>query len=94
MALREAAIAGAGMAVQPEWLVGDALDAKKLVRLLPAWSIPSVAAHVVFPTGRLPRRVRAFVDYAVAQLPLLIEELTHPTFRSTEWPVPHDHPRK
>jgi len=82
MALREAAIAGAGVAVQPEWLVGEALDAQKLVRVLPAWSIPTVAVHVVFPTGRLPRRVRAFVDYAAAQLPLLITELTHPNLRT------------
>ncbi|HTD64912.1 MAG TPA: hypothetical protein VK846_00070 [Candidatus Limnocylindria bacterium] len=32
--------------------------------------------NVVFPSGLLPARLRAFVDYAVVELPRLIESLT------------------
>lgn len=80
--LREAAIAGAGMTIQPEWLVGEALFRRQLVHLLPDWRLPSVDVQVAFATGRhLPGRVRAFVEFATAQIPRLIDELTHPSLR-------------
>jgi DNA-binding transcriptional LysR family regulator len=81
-ALREAAIAGAGMTVLPEWLIGEALHSRKLVPVLRDWLVPPVDIHVVFPSGGLPGRVRAFVDYALAHLPSLIQEL--PTIPSKE----------
>ncbi len=72
-ALREAAIAGSAMTVLPEWLLGDTLSSKKLVRVLPDWNISSAEVNVVFPASRhLPERVRAFVDFAIANLPQLI----------------------
>jgi len=72
-ALREAAIAGSAMTVLPEWLLGDTLSSKKLVRVLPDWSISSADVNVVFPASRhLPERVRVFVDFAIANLPQLI----------------------
>lgn len=72
-ALREAAIAGSAMTVLPEWLLGDTLSSKKLVRVLPDWSISSAEVNVVFPSSRhLPERVRAFVDFAVKNLPEMI----------------------
>jgi DNA-binding transcriptional LysR family regulator len=73
-ALREAAIAGAGITIEPEWLVGEALQKKQLVRLLPQWKLAPVDVHVVFPTGRPPTALRAFVDFAAAALPALFEE--------------------
>lgn len=74
-ALREAAIAGSAMTVLPEWLLGDTLSNKKLVRLLPDWSISSADVNVVFPSSRhLPERVRAFVDFAIVNLPQLVSE--------------------
>lgn len=79
-ALREAAIAGAGLTAQPEWLVGDALEAGDLVRILPGWQMPTVDAHVVFPASRhVPLRVRAFVDFAAAELPRLLREMISTT---------------
>ena len=72
-ALREAAIAGAGMSVLPLWLIGSALARGELVPVLPGWIIPPVAVHVVFPSGKLPGRVRALVDYATVELPRWIE---------------------
>lgn len=73
-ALREAAIAGAGMTVLPEWLIGEALHSRQLVPVLREWHVPPVDIHVVFPSGGLPGRVRSFVDYALAHLPRLIQE--------------------
>lgn len=75
-ALREAAIAGAGMTVLPEWLVREPLRAGKLKRVLPEWSIPPVDVHAVFPSGQLPRRLRSFIEFAVESLPELIEQLS------------------
>jgi DNA-binding transcriptional LysR family regulator len=72
-ALREAVIAGAGMAVLPEWLIGSALARGEVVPVLPGWTIPPVAVHVVFPSGKLPGRIRALVEYATVELPRLIE---------------------
>lgn len=73
--LREAAIAGAGLTIQPEWLVGNTLASGELIRVLPDWNIPTVDATVVFPASRhLPERVRAFVDFAVKNLPRLAAE--------------------
>jgi DNA-binding transcriptional LysR family regulator len=77
-ALREAAMAGAGMTVLPEWLVREPIRAGKLKRLLPDWSIPPVDVHVVFPSGQLPRRLRSFIDFAAESLPRLIEQLSIP----------------
>jgi DNA-binding transcriptional LysR family regulator len=81
-ALREAAILGAGVTVQPEWLVGDALANGSLVRLLPEWSLPTVESHVVFTTGRhLPLRVRTFVDFAALKIPELLDAMIHPALK-------------
>jgi DNA-binding transcriptional LysR family regulator len=72
-ALREAAIAGSALTVLPEWLLGDTLTTKKLMPVLPDWSISSADVNVVFPTSRhLPERVRAFVDFAVKNLPEMV----------------------
>jgi DNA-binding transcriptional LysR family regulator len=74
-ALREAAIAGAGIALQPEWLIGAALKEGRLVRVLPSWRPRPVELSVVFPTGRLPAGLRAFIDYASTHLPRLLADL-------------------
>lgn len=73
-ALREAAIAGAGATMEPEWLVGEDLREGRLVQLLPQWKLSPVDVHIVFPTRRLPTAVRTFVDFAVTRLPALFEE--------------------
>lgn len=87
-ALREAAIAGAGMTLQPEWLIGDALANGQLVQVLPEWKIPPVDVHVAFPAGRfLPGRLRAFVDFAGSEIPRMIDERVHPTLRRTVAPA-------
>ena len=65
--LREAAMAGIGVSVLPDWLVREDLVKGRLVRLLPQWNAPEFPVHVIYPSQRLlPARVHAFVDFAVA----------------------------
>lgn len=67
--LREAARAGLGVAVLPEWLIGEDLVSGRLQRVLPAWQARDLAASIVYPVQRrLPARVRAFVDHAAAYM--------------------------
>jgi DNA-binding transcriptional LysR family regulator len=62
-ALSTRAMALAGCAtVLPEFVVRADVEAGRLVRLLPKWSLPSSAVHAVFPASRYrPQKVRAFV---------------------------------
>lgn len=63
-ALHEAALAGAGIALQPTFIAGAAIRDGHLVRLLPKWEIPELAIHAVYPSARhLSPKVRAFVDH-------------------------------
>ena len=65
-----AALEGAGVVLARSLLVHDALVDGRLVRVLPAkWDMPSSKAHVVRWPAALgaDRRVRAFVDWLVAE---------------------------
>jgi DNA-binding transcriptional LysR family regulator len=68
--LRSAALAGLGIALLPETVVGGDLVEGRLERVLPAWTLPQGILHVVFPTrrGLLPA-VRAFIDFLAERLP-------------------------
>lgn len=61
LATRAMALAGCA-AVLPEFVVRGDVEAGRLVRLLPKWSLPSGAVNAVFPASRYrPQKVRAFV---------------------------------
>ena len=68
-ALREAALAGLGIALLPTWVVGPDIDRGALVRLLPEWTVqlaPGVepAIWAVYPPKRIVSpKVRVFVDF-------------------------------
>lgn len=65
-ALRDAAEAGLGIAQLPERVARSALQAGRLVRVLPEWRLPTVPVHAVFASARyLTPKVRAFIDLAV-----------------------------
>ncbi len=68
--LRDAVLAGLGVARLPESVVRADLKSGALVRVLPAWRSPQGIVHVVFPTrrGMLPA-VRALIDFLAERLP-------------------------
>lgn len=53
-AMREAVIAGIGIAKLPDFQVSDALRAGELVRLLDEFALPPAGVHLVYPTGATP----------------------------------------
>jgi DNA-binding transcriptional LysR family regulator len=66
--LREAAIGGMGIVVQPSFIVGDAIRAKKLVPLLTDYEASELPIYAVYPSRQhLSAKVRTFVDYLAAQ---------------------------
>jgi DNA-binding transcriptional LysR family regulator len=62
-ALRDLAVAGAGVAYLPDWLVAPDLESGALRRVLPEWSSTSIMAWAVYRAElRAAPRVRAFLD--------------------------------
>ncbi len=71
--LRQAALAGLGVAMLAHWLVRDDVAAGRLVPVLPAWEANpgpmDVALHALYqPNRRGSHKIRAFVDLLAAQL--------------------------
>ncbi|MBY4869510.1 LysR family transcriptional regulator [Burkholderia sp. Bp9017] len=66
IALRQAAVAGAGIVQLPTMMVSDELRRGELIRILPDWLPKSGIVHAVFPSrrGLLPS-VRALLDFLV-----------------------------
>jgi LysR family transcriptional regulator, regulator for bpeEF and oprC len=63
--LRQAAVAGHGIAVLPRFQAGPFVKAGALLELLIGWSRAPAPIHAVFPPSRyLAPKVRAFVDLA------------------------------
>lgn len=63
--VREALLAGLGVALRSTWDVGPELKSGALVRVLPAYSVGRrVAVYAVYPSRRhMEQKVRTFVDY-------------------------------
>jgi len=69
LALKEAAIAGLGIARLPLWMVENDIAGGALLHLLPATNSPAFAIHAVFPSLRqIPLKVSRFVDFLQAEL--------------------------
>lgn len=62
-ALREAILAGVGLAMRPLWDVWHDLEEGRMVSLLPHYQHPSFPIQVLYPSRRhLPQKVRLFID--------------------------------
>lgn len=63
--LRDAAVAGLGIARKSTWDVGHLLQSGALVRVLPACAVSThMAIHAMYPSARfLAPRVRAFIEF-------------------------------
>jgi DNA-binding transcriptional LysR family regulator len=67
--LDEAARAGLGVAMIPDFRCVAPLRSRHLVRLLPDWSSPGVPVHAVYPSTRhLSPKVTAFLEHLRTQL--------------------------
>lgn len=65
-AVRDAAIAGLGIAQLPLIVAAPTVQAGQLSQILGAWSLPAVPVHAVFASARyLTPKVRGFIDLAV-----------------------------
>lgn len=68
--LREAAIAGIGVAMLPRMYCRDAIDSGELELLLPQWEMPVGMLHAVFPSRKgVTPAVRRFLDFLSEILP-------------------------
>jgi DNA-binding transcriptional LysR family regulator len=71
LALRDAAVAGTGVALLPDHVCSADLAAGRLAQLFPDWRSQVGIVHLVFTTRRgLPPAVRAFIDHVAQTLKL------------------------
>jgi len=67
--IREAVRDGLGVSLLPDWLIQAELASGELVPVLPKWKGRDLPIHVVYAGQRvLPKRVSAFIDFAVRYL--------------------------
>ncbi len=64
--LRDAAVAGLGVTVQPDFIVCDAVNSGQLVRILPDYAFDRLGVYAVsVPNRHRPRRIDALIDHLV-----------------------------
>lgn len=81
--LRDAAVAGLGIAVHSTWHVNEDLRAKRLVPVMPDYGVAESGIYAVIPQRRLiPPRVRAFSDFLAERFG------EHPPWEQYELSVP------
>lgn len=67
--LAQAAQAGMGIALLPDFIVEDALAAGTLVPVLCEWQAPAISINAVYPSARrVPQKTRAFIGFLVTAL--------------------------
>lgn len=67
--LRDAAVAGLGVAQHSLWHIDDDLAAGRLVVVLPGFGLPETGIYAVMPQRHLvPARIRAFIDFLIERI--------------------------
>ena len=69
--MRVLAERGIGIAVLSHALARDAVNAGRLVQVLPGWTLPSLPVHAVMSSRLQSASVRAFVDFLAARMSLV-----------------------
>lgn len=70
-ALRNAALAGLGVAIVSSWLVKEDIQQQRLVQLMADWRAASLPVSLVYPHARFyPARLRLFIDTIRKTMPL------------------------
>jgi DNA-binding transcriptional LysR family regulator len=73
-ALRDAALAGLGAAMLPDWLVASDIAQGRLIHVLKQWDVTATsfdtAAWLVYPSrSYLPGKTRAMIDFLKGNVP-------------------------
>lgn len=64
--IRNAALDGLGILIQPSYIVHDDIVAGRLVQVLAEHELPRLMMNIAYPSRRhLPAKVRAFIDFLV-----------------------------
>lgn len=67
--LKQAAIAGMGVALLPDFELIAALEKGELVRILPDYSAQTISVYAVYPSRQfLPEKTRVLVDFLISTL--------------------------
>jgi DNA-binding transcriptional LysR family regulator len=62
--LRQAALAGLGILVQPEYIIAADLRAGRLCVVMPEWALPLLTINIAWQNrAAMPSKIRAFVDF-------------------------------
>ena len=70
LAVREAALAGLGIAQLPRWLIVDELESKRLVRILEGAALPTVSVlGLIHADARRSNTLRLVQDFLARELP-------------------------
>jgi DNA-binding transcriptional LysR family regulator len=66
-AIRDAALAGLGVAQLPDWLLGSAVEDGRLTPLLSDYYLIPQPVRFIYPQTRfLTQRARCFIDFVIA----------------------------
>ncbi|WP_447588041.1 LysR substrate-binding domain-containing protein [Aquipseudomonas campi] len=65
--VRAAAISGAGILIQPKYIIYDDIVAGRLIPVLSDWDLPRLTINIAFQNRRyMPAKTRLFIDFLVA----------------------------
>ena len=66
--MRDWCLDGRGIMLRSLWDIAPQLASGKLVRVLPAWSMPDADIHWLAPyRADAPRRIRLLIDFLIAE---------------------------